>query len=68
MQIYEFLENEGLTTDFAETQQVNDLLWKLFFEIFDPIDTFRGKRGQNPPQKRFLQHLWQILSLDFDQT
>jgi len=26
MQIYEFLENEGLTTDFAETQQVNDLL------------------------------------------
>jgi len=33
-QISEFLRNESLTTDFAETHQVDNMLWKMVFLKF----------------------------------
>jgi len=50
-QIFVLLENESLTTDLAETQQVNELQFKNGdFEIFEPIGClWREIRCQKPP-------------------
>jgi len=55
-QIQNFLENESLTTDFAETQQIDNILWKNGgFDISDSIGIFEGGGGRELMAKTVLK-------------
>ena len=59
-QIPEFFENESMTTDLAQIQQVNELLG--VFEIFEPVGAFRGELDA----KTLLKKCFHTISINFD--
>jgi len=61
-EIPEFLENESLTTEFAEIQ-MNFTMKNSVLEIFEPIGASAGDWRLYPAQNEFLQDFERVTSL-----